>query len=109
MSTERTPTPEQDPQPTGQRQITVAVPEDRVEQFQAFYERFLARSGGRRAEGEEGRGPRGPGRRGGYRRHHVRRAMYHLAMAEHGPDSQHPRCGRRHAEDESPTPPAATL
>lgn len=110
MSTEQKPTPEQDPQPTGKREITVSVPEDRVEQFQAFYERFLAISERKRRHGAEGRGPRGRGHRGGHRRHHVRRAMYHLAMAEHGPGSDRGRCGHRQAEDQSSTSvPAAEL
>jgi hypothetical protein len=107
MSTEQTPTPEQDPQPTGQRSITVTVPEDRVEQFQAFYERFLAISERRARHGSKRRG-----RRGGYRRHHVRRAMFHLAMAEQGPGRRHGRCGRRQAETDAITPatePTATL
>ena len=109
MSTEKTPTPEQDPQPTGQRQITVSVPEDRVEQFNAFYERFLAISERKRRHGGAGHGPRGRGRRGGYRRHHIRRAMFHLAMAEHGPGPREGRCGRRQAEEqgESPAPTTA--
>ncbi len=107
MSTEQTPTPEQDPQPSRQREITVSVPEDRVEQFEALFERFLTASPRRGRHGGKGRGR---GRRGGYRRHHVRRAMFHLAMAERGPGSRHGRCGRRHAEDESATPvPATTL
>ena len=110
MSTEQTPTPEQDPQPTALRQITVSVPEDRVEQFEAFYQRFLAISERGETRGERGRGPRGRGRRGGYRRHHIRRAMFHLAMAEHGPGDRHGRCGRGQAEDEGSTPAAtATL
>jgi hypothetical protein len=110
MSTEQTSTPEQDPQPTGLREITVSVPEDRVEQFEAFYKRFLAISEGKDRHGDERRGPRGRGRRGGYRRHHIRRAMFHLAMAEHGPGERHGRCGRRQAEDEGSTPaPTATL
>ncbi len=108
MSTEQTPTPEQDPQPTGQREITVSVPEDRVEQFEAFFERFLAGPSHRGRHGGKGRGRKGRGRRGGYRRHHVRRAMFHLAMAEHGPGSRHGRCGRQHDEDATPEP-TATL
>ncbi len=113
MSSEQTQTPPQDPQPAPQREITVSVPEDRVEQFEALYERFL--SFARKGQGAgEARGPRGRGRRRGYRRHHIRRAMFHLAMAEHGPGSGpgsgHGRCGRRQTEDESPAPaPTATL
>jgi hypothetical protein len=43
--------------PRQDKQITVAVPEDRVPEFYAFYGHFLAgRSGGR--------GRRGPGRHG---------------------------------------------
>jgi hypothetical protein len=97
MSTEQTSTPQHDPA-APKRQITVDVPEDRVEQFQAFYERFLAISE-RRAGGR----PHGRGRHGGHRRHHIRRAMYHLAMAEHGPGPRHGRCGRRQAEDAQAT------
>ena len=97
MSAEETSTPQQDTEATEKRQITVEVPEDRVEQFQALYERFLA-------AGEYGRRGRGRdhGRRAGHRRHHLRRAMYHLAMAEHGSGAEHGRCGRRGgAEDTS--------
>lgn len=110
MSTEQTPTPEQDPQTTGQREITVLVPEDRVEQFQAFYERFLAVSERRHHRGGGRPAARGRGRRGGYRRHHIRRAMFHLAMAEHGPGSGERHCRGRRAEEPAPDPaPAATL
>jgi hypothetical protein len=95
MSTEKTSTPQQDTQATEKRQITVEVPEDRVEQFQALYERFLA-------AGEYGRRGHGRGRHGGQRRRHIRRAMYHLAMAEHGSGPEHGSCGRRRgAEDTS--------
>ncbi len=48
-------TPQQD------KQITVAVPEDRVPEFYAFYGRFLA---GRRPGGRGRRGPHGHGRCG---------------------------------------------
>ncbi len=45
--------------PTQDKQITIAVPEDRVPEFYAFYGRFLAgRSGGR---GRRGRGGHGHG------------------------------------------------
>ncbi len=47
--------------PTQDKQITIAVPEDRVPEFYAFYGRFLAAEGfGRRGR----RGPRGHGRCG---------------------------------------------
>lgn len=106
MSPQDTPTPEQDPRPQSQRQITVSVPEDRVEQFEAFYERFkaMAEHGGR-----HGRGPgrRGRGRRGAHRRHHIRAAMFHLAMAEHAPGPHGGPCGHHHhhgddADDATP-------
>ena len=104
MSVQRTSTPQQDTQATEKRQITVEVPEDRVEQFQALYERFLA-------AGEYGRGHgRGRGRRGDRHRHHIRRAMYHLAMAEHGSGPEHGRCGRRREpEDTSAAESAPTV
>jgi hypothetical protein len=57
MVEEETPTPTQD------KEITVAVPEDRVAEFYAFYSRFLA--------GRRGRRGHGPGR---HRRHHGGRA-----------------------------------
>lgn len=67
-------TPKQD------KQITVAVPEDRVPEFYAFYGRFLAAEQyGRR------------GRRGGPR--------------GHGPGG-HGRCGHRHEERTRETEPA---
>jgi len=96
MSVEKTSTPQQDTQATEKRQVTVEVPEDRVEQFQALYERFLA-------AGEYGRRGhrRRRGRHGGHRRHHIRRAMYHLAMAEHGSGPEHGRCGRRRGAESS--------
>ena len=67
-----------DPTTTTQdKQVTVAVPEDRVPQFYAFYAHFLA-------AGEHGRrgprGRRGPGGRG---------------------PGGHGRCGHRHPEDET--------
>lgn len=110
MSTEQTPTPEQNPQTAGQREITVLVPEDRLEHFQAFYERFLAISERRHRPGAGRRGAGGRGRRGGYRRHHIRRAMFHLAMAEQGPGSRQHHCrGGLGEERTSDRPPAATL
>ncbi len=101
MSTEKTSTSQQDTQAIEKRQITVEIPEDRVEQFQALYERFLAAGEyGRRGHR---RGPRGrQGGRGGPRRHHIRRAMYHLAMAEHGSGREHGRCGRRRGAEDTP-------
>ena len=87
------------------REITVPVPEDRVEQFNRFVERFLSagehgpRSGrgprGHRGPGS-GRGPGGP--RGGRRARHIRKAMYHLAMAEHAPEAGRGRCRGHRAE-----------
>jgi hypothetical protein len=47
--------------PTQEKQITIAVPEDRVPEFYAFYGRFLA--GGLRG-GRGRRGARGHGRCG---------------------------------------------
>ncbi len=108
MSTEQTPTPEgQTSPPVRQREITVSVPEDRVEQFQAFYERFLAIAE-RKGRHGHGRGPSGRGARGGYRRRHIRRAMFHLAMAEHGPGAGHCGRGRGPAQDETTTQAPAT-
>jgi hypothetical protein len=66
MVEEETPTPTQD------KQITVAVPEDRVAEFYAFYSRFLA--------GRRGRRGRGPGRHGHGR--HGRRCGENAAPAE---------------------------
>jgi hypothetical protein len=111
MSTEQTSTPEQDPQATGQRQVTVAVPEDRVEQFQAFYERFLAHSERGHRHGGGRSGPQGRGGRGSNRRRHIRKAMFHLAMAEHDSGERHGRCAHRRAQDDqaSTTVPTATL
>ena len=44
-------------EPTTQdKQITIAVPEDRVAEFYAFYGRFLAGVPGRRGRGRGGRG-----------------------------------------------------
>jgi hypothetical protein len=60
MVEEETPTPTQDKQ---DKEITVAVPEDRVAEFYAFYSRFLA--------GRRGRRGRGPGR---HRHHRAGRA-----------------------------------
>jgi len=104
MSVEETSTPQQDTPATEKRQVTVEVPEDRVEQFQALYERFLAAGEyGRRGQG------RRRGRHAGHRRHHIRRAMYHLAMAEQGSGPERGRCGRRRraehtsAADSTPT------
>ena len=94
MSIEKTSTPDQDTQATETRQITVAVPEDRVQQFQALYERFLT-------AGEYGRRRHGRGRHGDHRRHHIRRAMYHLAMAEHGSGPEHGNCRRRRGAEDS--------
>lgn len=50
--------------PTGEKQITIAVPEDRVPEFYAFYGRFLAagRPGGRGRRGHRGHGRCGHGR-----------------------------------------------
>jgi hypothetical protein len=51
------------------KQVTIAVPEDRVAEFYAFFARFLAadRPGGRRGRR---RGPHGPGHHGhGCRKH----------------------------------------
>ena len=45
---------------TQEKQITIAVPEERVAEFYAFYGRFLAGSHGRRDRGH-GRGHRGCG------------------------------------------------
>jgi hypothetical protein len=50
MSTEITDTPTQD------KEVTVAVPEDRVAEFYAFYARFLAGPKGRRGRGRHGHG-----------------------------------------------------
>ncbi len=106
-STEQTPTPQQ---PSDQRELTVSVPEDRVEQFHTFYERFLASSKRRERPSDVGRGSRGRGGRGGHRRRHIRRAMFHLAMAEQGLRASHGRCAGRRAEGESTAPaPARTL
>ncbi|MEA2444036.1 MAG: hypothetical protein QOJ12_1328 [Thermoleophilales bacterium] len=69
MVDEETPTPAQDPQ---DKEITVAVPADRVAEFYAFYSRFLA--------GRRGRRGRGPGRHG--HGHHGRRCGEKSAPAE---------------------------
>ena len=111
MSDEQTPTPEvpeDSSQPTGLREITVSVPEDRVEQFQAFYERFLALTTRQGRHGRHGQGRAGRGRRGGSRRRHIRRAMFHLAMAESGTGSRRCAPGRRPAEEQATTQAPAT-
>ena len=65
------------------KQITVDVPEDRVEEFHAFFERFLA-------------GPSGRGRRGRHGRH----GHGHHGRHGHG---QHGRgCGRRREDAQQP-------
>jgi hypothetical protein len=57
MTTEVTPNPQdtRETQDKQDKQITVAVPEDRVGEFYVWYGRFLAGRSGRR----HGRGPRG--------------------------------------------------
>ncbi len=101
------------------REITVSVPEDRVEQFQAFVERFLSGEGRhrRRRGGPRGyRGPSGPGAhrhgpghgRGGDRRErHLRRALFHLVMAQSGPEKDAGRCGHRAEGPEQRVDPAS--
>ena len=42
--------------PKQDKQVTVAVPEDRVPEFYAFYGRFLAHAGRGRRRGPHGRG-----------------------------------------------------
>jgi len=80
--------------PTATRTVTVEVPEDRVEQFHAFVQRFLSSEGPWRGR----QGPRG--RRPGPRRaRHLRRAMYHLAMAQHSGEHRSHRCGRPHGHE----------
>jgi hypothetical protein len=74
MVEEETPTPTQD---TQDKQITVAVPEDRVAEFYAFYSRFLA--------GRRGRRGRGPGRHSHGR--HGRRCGEHHPPAESEPEA----------------------
>ena len=73
--------------PTTDKNITVAVPEDRVAEFYAFYARFLAGRGPGRHRGR-GPGGRGPGGHG---------------HEHHGHGQGHGRCGSRH-EDESAQP-----
>jgi diadenosine tetraphosphate (Ap4A) HIT family hydrolase len=64
------------------KQITVDVPEERVDEFNAFVERFLAGPGGRRRGGRHGRHGRG---------RHV-----HVHVHTHGQGQGHGRgCGRR--------------
>jgi len=66
MVDEQTPTPTQDQQ---DKQITVAVPEDRVAEFYAFFGRFLeGRRGPRGRHGRHG-GPHHGHRRCGHGRH----------------------------------------
>ena len=77
------------------RTVTVEVPEDRVEQFQALAERFLSSEGFRRGRGHR----RGPG---GRRARHLRRAMYHLAMAQHSGEEGGHGCARRRHEKSAP-------
>jgi hypothetical protein len=62
--------------PAQDKQITVAVPEDRVADFYAFFGRFL--------EGRRGPGGRRGGRRGGPHGHH-----HHGCRGHHGPDEAH--------------------
>jgi hypothetical protein len=89
---------------TEAREITVSVPEDRVEQFNRFVERFLS-AGERGPRSGRGRGGhRGPGGhrgtggpRGGRRARHIRKAMYHLAMAEHAHEGRGG-CRGRHGD-----------
>jgi hypothetical protein len=55
---------EETPTPTQEKQITVAVPEDRVAEFYAFYSRFLEGRRGRRGRGHHRHhGGRGCGER----------------------------------------------
>jgi hypothetical protein len=70
MVEEETPTPTQD---TQDKEITVAVPEDRVAEFYAFYARFL--------EGRRGRRGRGHGRHR-HHRHEGRGCREHRTPAE---------------------------
>lgn len=64
---------------TNDKTITVAVPEDRVAEFYAFYARFLA---GHRPGRRGGWGPGGPG--------------------HHRPGHAH--CGSRHPDQQHPAP-----
>jgi hypothetical protein len=65
MVEEETPTPTHDKQ---DKEITVAVPEDRVAEFYAFYARFLEGRRGRRGRGHGRYGHRHGGRGCGERR-----------------------------------------
>ncbi|MCW3041584.1 MAG: hypothetical protein JWM31_3489, partial [Solirubrobacterales bacterium] len=47
------------------KQVTVAVPEDRVPEFYAWFAAFLAADRAKGAPGGPGFGPRGPGLGGG--------------------------------------------
>src|SRR5580700_1436712 len=68
------------------KQITVDVPEERVDEFNAFVARFLAGPGGRRRGGRHGRHGHGPGRYG--HGHHGRGCGRRGERAEQGQPSE---------------------
>jgi hypothetical protein len=71
------------------KQITVDVPEERVDEFNAFVARFLAGPGGRRRGGRHGRHGHGPGRHGhGHHGHHGRGCGRRGERAEQGQPSE---------------------